>query len=94
MSGFDQLQRQLAAAQKALGALDGELTTVQFNPEDPESIEAAIEQVNQTINDRAGQYASNPLVGPLIDQMKEHYRQAILDKAEAARLGEMEEDAE
>lgn len=94
MSGFDKLQRQLAEAQKALSALDGELTTVNFNPEDPESIEGAIQQVNQTIDQRVGQYANNPIVGPLVEQMKDRYREAILDKAAAARLGEGEGDVE
>ena len=84
--GLDKLQKELAEAQRALGELDGELGTVNFNPHDPVSIEAAIQSVCQMIEERAGRYASNPLVGPLIEQMKEAYREGILQKASEARL--------
>lgn len=39
--GLDKLQSQLEEAQKACNAIDGELGSVHFNPEKPESIEAA-----------------------------------------------------
>jgi len=86
-SGLDKFQRQLEEAQKALASLDGDLTTVQFNPNDPGSIEAAIQKVEQTIDERVGQYADNPFVAPLIVQSKEHFREAIIQKAAASRLG-------
>ena len=94
MSGFDKLQRQLKEAQRAFAALDGDLTTVRFDPEDPGSIEAAVQQVNDVIDERVGQYAKNLFVAPLIGQAKEQYRQAILDKAEAARLGDTDRIAD
>lgn len=88
INGIDQLQRSLNDAQKALEALDGDLGSVSFNPTDPASIEAAILQVNEMVDSRAGQYASNPIVGPLVTGMKERYREAILQKAAEARLTE------
>jgi hypothetical protein len=87
IEGLDKLTRDLGEAQKAIQELDGELGAVNFNPEDPESIEKAITAMEQMVDQRVGRYASNPIVGPLIDQMKESYRQAILDKAAASRLG-------
>ncbi|PPT40592.1 hypothetical protein XarjCFBP7653_08280 [Xanthomonas arboricola] len=33
-----------------------------------------------------GEYSSNPIVGPLAEQMKEKYRESILEKAAEARL--------
>lgn len=86
ITGLDKLQKDLKEAQRALSELDGELGTVNFNPHDPASIEAAIQSVYQMVDDRAGQYASNPVVGPLIEQMKETYRENILQKAAEARL--------
>jgi len=86
ITGLDKLQRDLDEAQRALGELDGELGTVNFNPNDPSSIEAAIQSVYRMVDERAGQYASNPVVGPMIEEMKESYRENILQKAAEARL--------
>lgn len=86
ITGLDKLQRELAESQRALSELNGELGTVNFDPHDPASIEAAIQSANQMIDQRVGQYASNAIIGPLIDQMKETYREGIIEKAAAARL--------
>lgn len=86
ITGFDKLQRQLKDAQKALSAIDGELGKVHFNPDDPASIDGAIKEMENILDERVGQYASNPIVAPLIEGAKESYRQAILDKAAEARL--------
>lgn len=86
ITGLDQLSRHLENANKALQALDGQLTTVNFDPSDPSSIEAAIQQVNTTINEKIGKYGDNSVVGPLAQQMKEKYREAIVEKAAAERL--------
>lgn len=91
ISGLDGLSRQLEDAQKALSELDGELGTVKFNPDDPASIEAAIRQIEDIIDERVGQYASNPFVAPMIDGLKEQYREGIIEQAAAARLNEGEE---
>lgn len=76
MKGLDKLFRDLEAAQRAFSELDGELGSVSFNPEDPGSIEAAIASVEQMIDEKVGAYASNPFVGPLIEEAKEQYREA------------------
>ncbi len=94
ITGLDKLQRDLADAQKALAAIDGELGGVRFDPYDPSSIESAITSVEQMIDERVGGYALNPIVGPMIDKMKETYRGAILEKAAAARLEGNDADAE
>jgi hypothetical protein len=95
ITGLDTLQKNLADAQKALAALDGELGSVNFNPHDPSSIEAAIAEVERMVDERLGAYASNPIVGPLAEQMKEKYREGILAKAAEARsAGGSSDDAE
>lgn len=86
VTGFDKLSRNLAEAQKALAALDGELGTVSFDPHDPGSIDAAIQEVERLVDERLGSHAANPIIGPMIDGMKERYRQGILDRAAGARL--------
>ncbi|RJX30876.1 MAG: hypothetical protein C4516_09035 [Oxalobacter sp.] len=88
ITGLDKLQRELEEAKRVLTKLDGELGTVNFNPHDPSSIEIAIQVVNRMIDDRVGGYASNPIVGPLIDRMKITYQENILERAAKARLQE------
>ncbi|HCY56462.1 MAG TPA: hypothetical protein DF715_13400 [Oceanicaulis sp.] len=85
IEGFDKLNRDIKDAQKALDELGDELGTVSFNPDDPVSIEGAIATMEQTIDQRVGRYARNSIIGPLITELKETYRQAILDKAAEAR---------
>lgn len=94
IEGLEKLQRQLAEAERAFEEIDGELGSVSFDPDDPESIEAAIVSMEQMIDDRLGPYANNPLVGPMIDEMKDKYRTAIIDKAAEARLGGASHDGE
>jgi hypothetical protein len=92
ITGLDKLQRDLEQAQKALEAIDGELGRVRFDPNDPSSIENAIASVEQMIDGRLGAYASNPIIKPLVGEMKEKYRGAILEKAAEARLKEGDQD--
>ncbi len=88
ITGLDKISRDLEDAQKAVSEMDGELGSVSFDPHDPASIEAAIQEVDRLIDARLGSYASNPIVGPLAEGMKEQHRQGILDKAAAGRTGE------
>lgn len=85
ITGLDKLNQNLDAVQKAILQLDGELVHVQFDPFDPGSIEAASAKLAQLIDERLGQHASNPIVEALAEQMKEKYRQMILDRAAASR---------
>lgn len=86
INGLNQLSSQLKAAQKALANLDGEIGTARFDPHDPASIEAAIKRIEAIIDEKVGDDISNPIIGPLVEGMKEQYRAAIIDRAAAARL--------
>lgn len=86
ITGFEQFKRQIEEVQEALTQLEGELGTVSFDPHDPLSLEGAVLQVEETIDDRLGSYAGNPIIGPLIDGLKEKYREGILERAATARL--------
>lgn len=85
------LQKELKEAEQVLNELDGELGVVNFDPHDPASIEAAIHSVERMIDNRTEEYSGNPIIGPLIDQMKESYRENLLQKAAEARLNGDEE---
>lgn len=94
ITGLDELSRQLTDAQKAMEALDGELGTVKFDPNDPASIEAAIQSAESMIDEKLVQYTSNPIIAPLAESMKEKYREAIINRATEARLKSSEDHAE
>lgn len=94
IEGLDQLTRDLEQAQKAMEGIDGELGTVKFNPHDPASIDAAVQEVERLVDEHLGSYADNPIVGPMIDAMKEQYRTTIFDKAASARLTNGENDVQ
>ena len=80
------MQKELEEAQCAISELEGDLGTVSFDPQEPHSVETALQSVNQLIDGRIGRYASNPFVAPIIDGLKESYRETILVKASEARL--------
>ena len=86
ISGLDKLQRELAEAQKAFEAIDGEIGTVQFDADDPASIDAAISFMEEMIDERVGALSRNNIVGPMADEMKQKYREANLDRAAEVRL--------
>lgn len=92
ISGLENLQKNLKEAESALAELDGELGVVNFDPVDPASIEAAIQSVNRMVDERIGEYSADPILGPLADQMKEKYRESILQKAAEARLKPNEDE--
>ena len=86
IKGLEELSRSLKEAQEALANLDGDLTSVSFDPAEPASIEAAIEEMERVIDQRVSGHADNPFVAPMVEAAKENFRQAILDMAAAARV--------
>ncbi|MEX0633689.1 hypothetical protein M8494_23305 [Serratia ureilytica] len=44
------------------------------------------------IDERLGEYSSNPIVGPLAEQMKESIGESILEKSAEARLKSDEDE--
>ncbi|HEY0329903.1 MAG TPA: hypothetical protein VGC77_12480 [Rhodopseudomonas sp.] len=84
VTGFDNLQRQLDEAQRAFKSLDGQLATVHFDPENTESINAAIQTMESAIDGKVAPYRNNPFVAPLIPKMKAKYREPILERAKTA----------
>ena len=85
VTGLDKLQRQLEDAQRAFKSLDGQLATVHFDPEKPDSIEAAVRAMESAIDDKVAPYRDNAMVANIIPQLKEKYRAAILARAKEGR---------
>ncbi|GHD21395.1 hypothetical protein GCM10016234_35000 [Tianweitania populi] len=91
IQGIDKLQRDLKEAEMAMKEIDGLLGEASFDPEDPASIDVAVQAAHRMIDDKMGPYARNPLVGPMIEETKEHFRQAIIEQAQAHRLGKQDD---
>ncbi len=90
LKGFDALTRKLKEAEKVAAELDGDLASLSFDPADPASIENAVQELYSAIDVRTAGYEQNDLVQKIADGLKESGRDAILEKAAAARLGDGE----
>jgi hypothetical protein len=88
MNGLANLSRMLTQAQMALSALDGTLGQLSFAPDDPASIEAAIMEMEHLIDERVKGFESNSIIAGLVAEMKDKYREAIVQKAAQTRAGE------
>jgi hypothetical protein len=87
--GFDELQKQLEDASKALEGLDGQITTIQFDPNNQSAVDAAIADMERAIDGKTSQFSGNSLVESIAEQMKEKYREQILERAIEAKGQEM-----
>ena len=88
ITGLDELKKQLDDAAKALQALDGDIATLKFNPNDPSSVETAVVEMEQTIDTKVAPYRGKKMVEAIIAQLKDRYRQEIYDRAAKARMQE------
>ncbi|HGN9466902.1 MULTISPECIES: hypothetical protein [Providencia] len=91
ISGIDKLQKQMEEIEHVTAALDGSYN-VTYDANDPTSIENAIQVACSLVDERASQYQTNPLVIPIIEQLKETLRERILHDAEQQRNGEKKDD--
>lgn len=91
IKGLDELVRKMKELERVAADLDGDITSVTFNPHDPQSIDIAIQNMESAIDARVGDYRNNEMIDGIVSEMKEQYRQAILERAAQERS---EEDSE
>ena len=91
-SGFDELSKSLREVERALSELDGDVASVRFDPNDPESIEQAIRSAYAAIDAKLEPYSKNEVVAGLANDLKENCRASILERAAAARLEQDNEE--
>jgi hypothetical protein len=77
ITGLDKFAREMDELAKFSKAIDGNLVTVKYNPDDPASVQAAIWQMETAVDAKAAPYRSNKLVIDLASKSKEQFRQAI-----------------
>lgn len=85
MQGIDKLLKELDQAQKALALLDGALTTVEFDPSEPASIQAAISKMEGKVDACVESYSRNPMVKEMAGEIKANLAEQIQVQAEKAR---------
>lgn len=86
MKGLNDLTKNFDELAKFTAEIDGDLGTVSFDPFDAESIENAIIAVERMIDNKSSIYPSNQLIQDLAGDLKEQYRQGIIDNAAEARI--------
>lgn len=91
ITGLDKLSRSLDELSQFSKDIDGHIGEVRFSPHDPSDIQRAIAEMEAMIDERSASYSRNEHVQNIASELKERYRQAILEKAAAKRL---EGDAE
>ncbi len=83
IKGLDALMRKMKELEQAAAALDGDIAKVSFDPQDPQSIDLAIQQMETAIDERVGDYQNNDMVQVIAEELKEQARNAILERAAA-----------
>ena len=71
---------------RALQSLDDVVVTVSFDQDDPASIEAAIQAVEEAIDAKIAAFRGNDLVESAADQLKAECRAGILEQVEDANF--------
>lgn len=77
METLGAIRIQLREAEQVLKALDHDLEKLIFDPCKRESIEAAIEHVILTIDTRLNGFKINPILGPMVEELKAQYVEGI-----------------
>lgn len=86
VTGFEAIKKKTDQMAKFAEEIDGGLASVSFDPADPESIEAALQQISDAIDEKTKSYERNDWIQNLAAQLKEHARNSVIEKAAAARM--------
>lgn len=73
IKGLDHLNKTLSELGKVTGELEGELGSIQFDAENAESIELAIVKMENMVDKKFENYASNPVAIDMADGIKPQY---------------------
>ncbi|OTP74273.1 hypothetical protein [Caballeronia sordidicola] len=77
----DEMTRILEEAAEGLKALEDEVITAGFDPDDPASVDAAIRHIDNTIDAKVARFRGNRLVEEAADAIKAECRANILLQA-------------
>jgi len=86
-STLDVVRAQMQVAEPVLKQLDVELEAISFDLSVPSSVDAATEKVAAIIDTLLVEFRANPILGPLADQLKSQYLDAIQHQVASAQGG-------
>jgi hypothetical protein len=82
INGLQKLQRELEDAARAVGSLDGPIANLSVDPNNPS---AAIREMESAVDRKVAPYGGNTLVSQLVRDMKNKFRERILERARTPR---------
>ena len=82
MSGFDELQKTLDEAQRAVKSLEGDFAALTVDPNNPQT---AIAEMERTVDAKLATFRGNPIVDQIAEASKEEFKKYILEKADEAK---------
>ena len=82
LTGMSEVTRNMEALKRAL---DGAVEKASCDPANPQDVERAIREIEMKVELKLAPYMTSPGVREIASQLKEEYRKALLQKAEAAR---------
>lgn len=88
LHGLNNMVRNLASLRDFSAELDGDLTSLIFDPHDPQSIDLAIQKMEAAIDEKAAAHGGGGMVNALAINLKDHLRNSILQHAASARARE------
>jgi hypothetical protein len=77
LSGFDELSRHLEQLAKAAEMLHGDIAQIQFDPNDPDSVQRAVTEMRAAVDAKAGEPGRSPFAKEIIEAVKDHFETAI-----------------
>jgi uncharacterized protein (TIGR02391 family) len=86
LKGLDQLKNNLEQISRAAGILDGEVTRVRFNPNNPADVSRAARELERKIDSNVAPYSSNPAVRDIVAGIKGEFKKGLFIAADEARL--------
>ncbi len=86
ITGLEELQRSLRELGSALSSLDGTITKLHFDPHNDASINAAIKQMEEAVDERTASYQGNPQIAAIVANVKLRFADGIWERARQAAL--------
>ncbi len=82
LTGMSEVTRNMEALKRAL---DAAVEKASCDPANPQDVERVIREIEMKVDLKLAPYITSPGVGEIAAALKEEYRKAILQKAEAVR---------
>ncbi|WP_177490517.1 hypothetical protein [Pseudomonas sp. HMWF006] len=82
---LDAVREQMRDAEAILQQLDLTLEAIRFDPSIPSSVAAAAKQTSAVIDSHLAGFRGNPVLAPLVDQLKIQYLENIEHKVVASK---------